>query len=83
MNIKRTLLAFVLITAFIPQTAFGQTVGSYEYRTPDNKIITVHYVLHPNMNNETRVMFSIADTQRTPNPAAKFSKAIHVYKQFS
>jgi hypothetical protein len=44
------------------------TVNSYVHTTPDGRPITVNYVLPPNINNETKVMFSMAGVQRTPNP---------------
>ena len=65
---KKTILIFFSIITFMtmisPHTAFAQTVESYQHRTPDNKTMTVYYVLLPNINKETRAVFVMHGVNR-------------------
>jgi hypothetical protein len=54
---KKLINLVIIIVVIGGHTAFAQTVESYQHRTPDNKTMTVYYVLPPNINRETRVIF--------------------------
>jgi len=58
-------------------------VGSYVHTTPDGRTMTIYYVLPTNVNNDTKVIFSMHGTDRNADSYIVSSRPLSIIGNFA